>query len=42
MFGRMVVTCVLPIGLLKSGQHRVAVSYIQFKRLDDHIGRPSG
>ena len=24
MFGRMVVTCVLAIGLLKSGQRRVA------------------
>ena len=42
MFGRMAVTCVLAIGLLKSGQRRVVGSYIQCKRLDDHIGRPSG
>jgi len=38
----MTVTCVLAIGLLKSGQRRVVGSYIIFKRLDDHIGRPSG
>jgi len=41
VFGRMVVTCVLAIGLLKSGQRRVAASSVQCKRLDDHIARPS-
>ena len=42
MFGRMAVTCVLAIGLLKSGKRRVSVSYVKCKRVDDHIGHPGG